>query len=68
MNKLKKVEFHLDIFKYKFKVISIKYLGFIIKVGKGVYIDPKKVKIIKEWEIFIIIKGIRSFFNFINFY
>ena len=38
----------LDINKYKFKVKSIKYLEFIIKTRKEIYIDPVKVKVIIE--------------------
>ena len=33
----------LDIKKCKFNVTSTKYLGFIIKAGKGLQIDPKKI-------------------------
>ena len=28
-------------------VIEVKYLGFIIKAGEGVYMDPKKVEAIR---------------------
>ena len=38
----------LDIKKCEFNVKSTKYLGFIIKVGKGLRMDPKKVKAIRE--------------------
>ena len=48
LDKLKETGLYLDIFKYKFKVTSIKYLGFIIKAGKGIYMDPEKVKVIKK--------------------
>ena len=49
-------------------MISIKYLGFIIEIGKGVCINLEKIKIIKKWEVFITVKDIRSFFDFVNFY
>ena len=38
----------LDIKKYEFDVKSTKYLGFIIEAGKGLRMDPEKVKAIKE--------------------
>ncbi|KAF2107233.1 hypothetical protein BDV96DRAFT_506746, partial [Lophiotrema nucula] len=38
----------LDISKYKFNITFIKYLSFIIKVKKSLYINFKKVKAIKE--------------------
>jgi hypothetical protein len=28
----------------------MKYLGFIIKAGKGVHMDPNKVKAMLEWQ------------------
>jgi hypothetical protein len=34
--------------KYKFKVKETKYLGFIIKVGKGIYINLAKIIAIKK--------------------
>jgi len=49
-------------------VKSIKYLSFIIKVGKGIRIDPKKIEAIKTWESPTIVKGIRGFLGFANFY
>ena len=48
LDKLKKTGLYLDISKYKFKMINIKYLGFIIKAGKGIYMDLEKIKVIKK--------------------
>jgi hypothetical protein len=30
--------------------------------------DPKKIKIVKEWQELVNVKGIRSFLGFANFY
>jgi hypothetical protein len=38
----------VDIKKCEFEVKTTKYLGFIIEAGKGVRMDPDKVKAIKE--------------------
>ena len=38
----------LDIDKYEFEVQSTKYLGFIIEAGKGIRMDPAKVKAIQD--------------------
>jgi hypothetical protein len=46
----------------------MKYLGFIIKVGKDVYIDLNKVKAILEWQTPISTYGVRLFLGFVNFY
>lgn len=45
-----------------------KYLGFIIDAGKGIFIDPEKVKTVKEWEALMTVKGVRLFLSFANFY
>jgi hypothetical protein len=38
----------LDIKKCEFDVKSTKYLRFVIEAGKGLRMDPEKVKAIKE--------------------
>jgi hypothetical protein len=42
------VGLHVDIKKCKFKVMSTKYLSFIIIARKGTKIDLDKVKAIKD--------------------
>jgi hypothetical protein len=58
----------LDIKKCEFEVKLTKYLGFIIEAGKGLRMDPEKVRAIKEWEAPRTVKGVRSFLGFANFY
>jgi hypothetical protein len=48
LNKLEKAGLYLDIKKCKFEYKETKYLGFIIQAGKGIKMDPEKVKAIKE--------------------
>ncbi|KAF2112806.1 hypothetical protein BDV96DRAFT_497442, partial [Lophiotrema nucula] len=48
LNAIEVASLLLDISKYKFNITFIKYLGFIIKIKKGLYINSKKVKAIKE--------------------
>ena len=40
------INLQLNINKYKFKIQLIKYLNFILKVGKEIFINFKKIKII----------------------
>jgi transposase InsO family protein len=68
LNKLQAAGLHVDIKKCEFEVTSTKYLGFIIDAGKGIRMDPEKVKAIKEWEAPRTVKGVRSFLGFANFY
>ncbi len=58
----------LDIDKCEFEQHSVKYLGFIISAGKGIEMDPAKVKAISDWEPPKTVKAIRSFLGFANFY
>ena len=46
----------------------MKYLRFIIEVGVGLRIDPEKIKVIREWEVFKIKKGVYAFLRFANYY
>jgi hypothetical protein len=41
---------------------------FVIEAGKGLRMDPEKIKAIKEWEAPVNVKGVRSFLRFANFY
>ena len=46
----------------------MKYLGFIIKVGVGLRINPEKIKVIWEWEVLKIKKRVYAFLRFTNYY
>ena len=48
LDKLKETGLHLDINKCEFEIVDIKYLGFVIEAGKGIYINLNKIKVIKE--------------------
>jgi hypothetical protein len=66
--RLSEAGLQLDIDKCEFETKSTKYLGFIIEAGKGVRMDPEKVKAIQEWEAPKSVKGVQSFLGFANFY
>jgi hypothetical protein len=68
LRKLHEAGLKLDIEKSEFAFSEVKYLGFIISAGEGIKINPGKVEAIKKWKAFIIIKGVRSFIGFSNFY
>ena len=46
--KLQAAGLQIDINKCEFSIKSMKYLGFIIEAGKGIYMDLKKVQAILE--------------------
>jgi hypothetical protein len=57
-----------DIEKSEFAFSEVKYLGFIISAKENIKIDPGKIEAIKKWEAPTIVKGVRSFIRFSNFY
>lgn len=67
-NKLAKAALFLDIDKCEFLCKEVKCLGFIIRTGDSVTVDPVKVKAILDWEAPSSVKGVRSFLGFANFY
>lgn len=68
LSKLDKAGLFLDLNKCEFLCKEVKYLGFIIRAGENVTVDPAKVKTIQEWQPPTSIKGVRSFLGFANFY
>ena len=53
--------------KCKFYIIKTKFYGFIIKLRK-LSIDPKKIKIIVNWQELSNITELRLFLGFCNYY
>jgi hypothetical protein len=68
LQKLHKAGLKLDIKKSEFAFSEVKYLRFIISAGKGIKVNPGKVEAIKKWKASTIVKGVRSFIGFSNFY
>ena len=58
----------LDFDKSEFEAPQIKYLGFIIRVGHGIAVDPAKVQALREWQPPKTVRGVRGFLGFANFY
>ena len=53
--------------KYKFYTTKTEFYGFIIKLGK-LSIDPKKIKIIINWQKLSNVTELKSFLEFCNYY
>ena len=53
--------------KYKFYIIKTKFYKFIIKLGK-LSMDPKKIKVIVNWQELSNITELRLFLGFCNYY
>jgi len=65
---LQEASLQIDIDKCKFEVKSTKYLKFILKVRKGIQMNPQKMKAIMNWQASKSVKGVQSFIDFANFY
>jgi hypothetical protein len=57
-----------DIRKSEFEQSTVKYLGFIIRAGEGIHVDPKKVEAIRVWETLKTVREVQGFLGFANFY
>ena len=68
LQKLSDAGLYLDVNKCEFEQQETKYLGFIVRAGKGTCMDPGKVQAIKEWAPPTNARGVRSFLGFANFY
>ncbi|KAI0992329.1 hypothetical protein K3495_g15857, partial [Podosphaera aphanis] len=68
LEKMDNAGLYLDIDKCEFLCREVKYLGFIVRAGESVTVDPVKVKAILEWKDPSSVKGVRSFLGFANFY
>jgi hypothetical protein len=66
--KLKEAGLQCDIGKLEFEQNMVKYLGFIIRAGEGIHVDPKKVEAIRAWETPKTVREVRGFLGFANFY
>ena len=53
--------------KYKFHTTKTKFCGFIIKL-ENLSMDPKKIKVIVNWQKLSNVIKLRSFLGFYNYY
>ena len=66
--RLNETGLQLDLSKCEFEAKKVKYLGYIVEVGKGISMDPEKVEAIRSWATPKTKKGVRSFIGFANYY
>jgi len=64
---LRGASLQLDIDKCEFYKTEVLYLGLVISID-GVQMDPKKVKVIINWQEPKNVKDVRAFIGFANFY
>ena len=64
---MKELDLHLKIKKCKFGVSQIDYLGMVLSPGQ-IKMDQTELNGIKQWPTPKIVKDVRSFMGFTNFY
>lgn len=67
IKRLHKAGLQINVNKYKFKVIKVKYLGLIITLI-NIEIDTEKVATIIDWGEPFGLKNLQKFLGFMNFY
>ena len=60
-------DLHLKLTKCAFDQTEVEYLRLVVKDSK-VLIDPTKLKAVELWEPPTLVKAVRSFIRFCNFY
>ena len=68
IRKLANAGLQLDFDKSEFEGGIIKYLGYLIKTGRGLRAKPKKLKAFLKWELPTKVRGVRGFLRFCNYY
>ena len=67
IQRLGNAKLQIDINKFKFYTIKIKYLGLII-LTNSMTIDFEKVQALQEWKDLMLVKELQQFLSFVNFY
>ena len=60
-------DLHLKLAKCAFDQMEVEYLGLVVKDGE-VHMDPTKLQAVEQWEPPKLVKAVRSFIGFCNFY
>ena len=68
IRKLADARFQLDFDKSEFEGGIIKYFGYLIEIGRGLWVDPEKLEAIQKWEPPTKVRGVRGFLGFCNYY
>ena len=67
LDRMKEEDLHLKLAKCTFDQTEVEYLGLVVKNGE-VLMDSTKLKAIEQWEPPKLVKAVRSFIGFCNFY
>ena len=68
IRKLADAGLQFDFDKSEFEGGIIKYLGYLIEIGRGLRADPEKLEAIRKWEPPTKVRGVRGFLGFCNYF
>ena len=67
LDRMKEEDLHLKLAKCAFNQTEVEYLGLVVRNGE-VLMDPTKLKAVEQWEPLRLVKVVRFFIGFCNFY
>ena len=67
LDRMQEEDLYLKLAKCTFNQTEVEYLGLVVKDGE-VLMDPAKLKAMTDWEPPTLVKAVRSFIGFCNFY
>ena len=67
LDRMEEENLHLKLAKCTFNQTEVEYLGLVVRDGE-VLMDPTKLKAVEQWEPPKLVKAVRSFIGFCNFY
>ena len=67
LDRMKEEDLHLKLTNCAFDQREVEYLGLVVR-NREVLMDPTKLKAVEQWEPPKLVKAVRSFIGFCNFY
>ena len=67
LTRLRQASLQADIQKSEFSVTRVKYLGYMLTT-EGLEVDPKKIKVLRNWLRPTTVTGVKSYLGFCGFY
>ena len=67
LNRIKEEDLHLKLAKCIFDQTEVEYLGLVVR-NREILMDPTKLQVVAQWEPLKLVKAVRSFTRFCNFY
>ena len=67
LKRMQEEDLHLKLTRCTFDQMEVEYLGLVVKDGE-VHMDPTKLRAVEQWKLPNLVKAVRLFIGFCNFY